>query len=147
VMSQWAEEISDEQCMAHLAGPEVETALTTLYDRYIRTVFGVGLKVLGNRSLAEEMVQEVFLKVWRSSHTFDPSRSCFSTWLYKLMRRVALDLHRKSARKIHPVSNGDPYIAAISDSSAEPQEAWMNPGCPGEYREPWKASTRHTGRL
>ena len=55
--------------MARLAGPEVEAALSELYDRYSRTVYGVGLKILGERSLAEELAQDVFLKVWRSYHS------------------------------------------------------------------------------
>src|SRR3954454_19699772 len=92
--------LSDEQLMTRLDGPEVEAALSTLYDRYSRTVFGVGLKLLGDRSLAEELIQEVFLKVWRSSRTFDSSRASFSTWLYRVTRNVALDLHRKRASRI-----------------------------------------------
>src|SRR5919107_1018470 len=64
---QRADELSDEQFMSNLDGPEVEVALSKLYDRYSRTVFGVGLKILGDRSTAEELVQDVFLKVWRSS--------------------------------------------------------------------------------
>jgi len=65
--------------MINLDGPGVEAALSKLYDRYSRTVFGVGLKILGDRSMAEELVQEVFLKVWRSARTFDPARGSFST--------------------------------------------------------------------
>ena len=72
MMTQRTDELSDEQLMSRLGGPEVEMAISKLYDRYSRTVFGVGLKILGDRSLAEELAQEVFLKVWRSSGTFDP---------------------------------------------------------------------------
>src|SRR5215211_8838357 len=130
VMTQWADEISDEQLMARLAGPGVEAALSALYDRYSRTVFGVGLKILGERSLAEESVQEVFLKVWRSSSTFDSSRGSFSTWLYRVTRSCALDLYRKRASRVRQVSDGDLYIAATRDSSAGPQEvvdeSWLS---------------------
>jgi len=121
-MTQWANKISDEQLMARLDGPEVEAALSKLYDRYSRTVFGVGSNILGDRSLAEELVQEVFLKVWRSSHTFDPSRGSFSTWLYRVTRSVALDLYRKRAHKVRQVSNGEMHIAAVRDLSDGPQE-------------------------
>jgi RNA polymerase sigma-70 factor, ECF subfamily len=128
--TQRAEELSDEQLMTRLSGPEVEAALSKLYDRYSRTVFGVGLKILGDRSLSEELVQEVFLKVWRSSSTFDPSRGSFSTWLYKVTRSCALDLYRKRASRVRPVSDGDPYIAATRDSSGGPQEvvdeSWLS---------------------
>src|SRR5215203_5550573 len=121
---------SDEQLMTNLDGPEVEVALSKLYDRYSRTVFGVGLKILGDRSMAEELVQEVFLKVWRSARTFDPARGSFSTWLYRVTRSVALDLYRKRASRVRPVSNGTPHIAAARDSSDGPQEvvdeSWLS---------------------
>src|SRR5215217_7655295 len=131
VMSRRADGLSDEQLMTNLDGPEVEGAISTLYDRYSRTVFGVGFKILGDRSLAEELVQEVFLKVWRSARTFDPSRGSFSTWLYRVTRSCALDLYRrKRAHKVRHVSNGAPHIAAARDSSDGPQEivdeSWLS---------------------
>jgi RNA polymerase sigma-70 factor (ECF subfamily) len=129
-MTQRADEPSDEQLMTNLDGPEVEVALSKLYDRYSRTVFGVGLKILGDRSMAEELVQEVFLKVWRSSGTFDSARGSFSTWLYRVTRSVALDLYRKRAHRIRQVSDGQLHIAAERDSSAGPQElvdeSWLS---------------------
>jgi RNA polymerase sigma-70 factor (ECF subfamily) len=130
VMSQRVDKLSDEQCMARLNGPEVESAISALYDRYSRTVYGVGLQILGDRSSAEELVQEVFLKVWRSSHIFDPSRGSFSTWLYRVTRSCALDLYRKRASRARQVSDGDPHIAAIKDTSGGPQEivdeSWLS---------------------
>jgi RNA polymerase sigma-70 factor, ECF subfamily len=130
VMSRRTDRLSDEQLMTNLGGAEVEAALSELYDRYSRTVFGVGLKILGDRSLAEELVQEVFLKVWRSSHTFDPSRGSFSTWLYRVTRSVALDIYRKRAHRVRPVPDGDSHLATERDSSAGPQEvvdeSWLS---------------------
>jgi RNA polymerase sigma-70 factor, ECF subfamily len=130
VMSQRADGPSDEQLVSNLDGAGVEAALSALYDRYSRTVFGVGLKILGDRSMAEELVQEVFLKVWRSSGTFDSTRGSFSSWLYRVTRSVALDLYRKRARRVRPVSDGQSPIAAERDPSAGPQEvvdeSWLS---------------------
>jgi RNA polymerase sigma-70 factor (ECF subfamily) len=127
---QRAAELPDEQLMARLGGPELEAALSTLYDRYSRTVYGVGLKILADRSLAEELVQDVFLKVWRSSGTFDPSRASFSTWLYRVTRSAAIDLHRKRAHKVHPIPDGESHVLAARDLSAGPQEvvdeSWLS---------------------
>jgi RNA polymerase sigma-70 factor, ECF subfamily len=129
-MTQRADEPSDEQLMTDLDGAGVEAALSKLYDRYSHTVFGVGLKILGDRSMAEELVQEVFLKVWRSARNFDSSRGSFSTWLYRVTRSVALDLYRKRAHRIHQVSDGQLHIAAERDASADPQEvvdeSWLS---------------------
>jgi RNA polymerase sigma-70 factor, ECF subfamily len=130
MMPQRADELSDEQLMARLTGPGVEAALSALYDRYSRTVYGVGLKILGDRSLSEELVQEVFLKVWRSSRTFDPSRGSFSTWLYRVTRSCALDLYRKRASRVRQVPDGDLHIATARDLSNGPQEivdeSWLS---------------------
>ena len=129
-MTRRADDPSDEQLMTNLDGPGVEAALSKLYDRYSRTVFGVGLRILGDRSMAEELVQEVFLKVWRSSRTFDSARGSFSTWLYRVTRSVALDLYRKRAHRLRPVPDGDSHMAIIRDSSAGPQEivdqSWLS---------------------
>jgi RNA polymerase sigma-70 factor, ECF subfamily len=130
VMSRRADGLSDEQLMTNLDGPEVEVALSKLYDRYSRTVYGVGLNILGDRSTAEELVQDVFLKMWRSSRTFDSSRSSFSTWLYRVTRSAAIDLYRKRAHKVHPVPNGELHVAAARDFSEDPQkmvdESWLS---------------------
>jgi RNA polymerase sigma-70 factor, ECF subfamily len=130
MMPQRADELSDEQLMARLTGPEVEAALSELYDRYSRTVYGVGIKILGDRSSAEELVQEVFLKVWRSSGTFDPSRASFSTWLYRVTRSCALDLYRKRAHRVHQIPDGETHVVTTRDSSAGPQEvvdeSWLS---------------------
>ena len=123
MMPQRADQLSDEQLMTNFDGPEVEGSISTLYDRYSRTVFGVGLNILGDRSLAEELVQEVFLKVWRSSRTFDPSRGSFSTWLYRVTRSVAVDLYRKRAHRVHQITDGETHVLTTRDSSAGPQEA------------------------
>ncbi len=120
-MPHLAHKPSDEQYVALLRGPKAEAALSALYDRYSTTVFGVGLKILGEHSLAEDLLQEVFFKVWRSSGTFDPSRSSFSTWLYRVTRSVALDLYRKRKRRVSLVAEGDSYLEASRDYSAEPQ--------------------------
>jgi RNA polymerase sigma-70 factor, ECF subfamily len=131
IMPRRPDELSDEQLMDHLAEQEeVGAALSALYDRYSRTVFGVGVKLLGDRSSAEELVQEVFLKVWRSSHTFDSSRGSFSTWLYRVTRNLASDYYRKRTRRVNLVSDKDSFISATRDSSPGPQEivddSWLS---------------------
>ena len=138
--------LSDEQLMRRLDSSEVEAALSKLYDRYSRTVFGVGLKMLGERSLAEELVQEVFLKVWRSSHTFDPSRGSFSTWLFRVTRSVAVDLHRKRAHGVNPIPNGIHKSCPSRITRLVHRRSWTSPGCRGGCLGLSRRSTRRTGR-
>src|SRR5215217_4500639 len=70
MMPRRTDKLSDEQLMARLDGPEVEAALSKLYDRYSRTVYGVGIKILGDRSSAEEVVDESWLS-WRVSRALE----------------------------------------------------------------------------
>ena len=129
--SEGGEGSTDEQLMERLAsGEDTEAALSVLYGRYGRTVHGTGLKLLGgDRSLAEELVQEVFLKVWRSSRTFDSSRGGFSTWLYRVTRSAAVDLHRRHGRGVARAHGEGADVADVRDPSAGPQqvvdESWL----------------------
>ena len=112
---------TDEELVRRLSsGESPGEALSTLYDRYGRTVYGSGIKLLGSGQSAEELVQEVFLKVWRSAGTFDPSRSSFSTWLYRITRSVAADMYRRQSR--NPATAAGEDIAEVRDASSGPQE-------------------------
>lgn len=72
-----------------------ETAMADLYDRYSGIVYGVALRVLGNTSAAEDVVQEVFLQLWRNPQAFDPDRGKLAPWLAVIARNRAIDLRRK----------------------------------------------------
>lgn len=96
-------DLTDEELLGRLVHGE-EKALAELYDRYSRPVYSTGMRLLGDASLAEDLVQEVFLRVWRRAGTFEPGRGGFSTWLYGISRNRAFDLHRR--RRVRPVSVG-----------------------------------------
>jgi RNA polymerase sigma-70 factor (ECF subfamily) len=73
--------------------------LAELYRRYVRRVYGLGLYLLRDPSLAEDLVQDTFVRLWRSSHRFDPERATARTFIFMLARRAAVDLmRRRSAR-------------------------------------------------
>jgi RNA polymerase sigma-70 factor (ECF subfamily) len=75
-------------------------AVRDLYRHYGRSVFGVAYRALGDRSLAEEAVQQTFLQAWRAAATVDASRD-IGPWLFTISRRVAIDLYRKESRRRH----------------------------------------------
>ena len=71
-----------------------EIALGALYDATSRQVFGLGLRILGDRALAEEAVVDVFTQIWQKAARFDPSRGSALTWLLMMARSRAIDLRR-----------------------------------------------------
>lgn len=72
-----------------------ESAVETLYAEYGGTVFGYLVKTLGDRGVAEDVHQQVFLEVWKRSPTYDPDRAGLLTWIMQIARSRAIDQMRK----------------------------------------------------
>lgn len=72
-----------------------ETAMADLYDRYAGIVYGVALRVLGDAAAAEDVLQEVFLQLWRNPQAFDANRGKLPAWLAVIARNRAIDHLRK----------------------------------------------------
>jgi RNA polymerase sigma-70 factor (ECF subfamily) len=77
--------------------------LVDLYRRYSARLYGLGLKLLGDRGMAEELVQETFLRLWRSAPRFDPGRGSVRSFTFTIARRAAVDLLRRSASRPLPL--------------------------------------------
>ena len=76
------------------------SAFEQLYDRHSRAVYGLILRILQQAGTAEEVVQDVFLQLWRNAEHYDESRGPFLPWLLTLARNRALDtLRLKSERQ------------------------------------------------
>ncbi len=85
--------------MLQLAAGDREDAVGALYDRYAPRLYGVGLRLLRDRGLAEELVQETFVRIWRSSGRFDPTRGSAAAFVFTIARRAAVDLHRRPSSR------------------------------------------------
>ena len=88
----------DADLVTAIARGEVE-ALERLYDRYGPLVFSVSLRVLHDHHLAEDVVQEVFHRLWRQPTSFDPARGRFVSWMMSVTRNRALDELRRRNRR------------------------------------------------
>ena len=79
--------------MARLQSKE-QTALEFLYDRYSGALYGVIRRVLKNDDVAEEILQDVFLKIWRKIDTYDSAKGKLFTWMLNIARNQAIDKTR-----------------------------------------------------
>jgi RNA polymerase sigma-70 factor (ECF subfamily) len=98
-------DVSDEVLVRRVAQSGDERALSELYDRYAGLVYGAGVRYLGDRALAEDLVQEVFTAVWRGAASFDPSRASFATWVYRITRNRATDQIRRRRARVRTVGD------------------------------------------
>jgi RNA polymerase sigma factor (sigma-70 family) len=69
-------------------------ALAQLYDQYSAALFGTILRIVGTNDQAEEVLQDTFVKIWRSAATYDPSKGRTFTWMLNIARNTAIDLAR-----------------------------------------------------
>jgi RNA polymerase sigma-70 factor (ECF subfamily) len=93
----------DDNTILQLMARRQEQALSELYDRYSRLIFSVALNVLVDEALAEEVTQDVFLRVWEKAETFDSDLGKVSSWLASVTRNRAIDVLR--SRRKRPEGN------------------------------------------
>jgi RNA polymerase sigma-70 factor (ECF subfamily) len=110
--------LSDEALVALMARSE-EVALAELYDRFGRVAWGIAFRVLRDRALAEDAVQDAFLGAWRSAARFAPERGSVRTWLLTLVHRRAVDLvRREERRRVEPESDQQGAAEGGADDDA-----------------------------
>jgi RNA polymerase sigma-70 factor (ECF subfamily) len=111
---------ADAELLERLRGRE-QAALDVLYGRYGRPAYSLARRICVDDGLAEDVVQEVFLAVWREPGRFDATRGTVASWLMTLVHHKAVDAVRREAtrRRHHPTtSEPDEGVAAAGPSAA-----------------------------
>jgi RNA polymerase sigma-70 factor (ECF subfamily) len=91
-------ELDDEELMQRLVLRDL-TAFRTLYARYSGLVYSAALRVVRDTQIAEDMVQEIFLRIWRKPESYTATRGKFATWLTSVTRNRAVDEVRSRGRR------------------------------------------------
>ena len=90
--------LDDEELMQRLAYRDL-VAFRALYDRYGNLVYSAALRVVRDAQVAEDMVQEIFLRIWRKPESYVAQRGRFATWLTSVTRNRAVDEVRARGRR------------------------------------------------
>jgi len=117
---------ADEVLVGRLRGRDLE-AFETLYDRYADLVFSVALRVVSDRHVAEDVMQDVYLQLWRRPEQFDAARGTFRTWLLSVTRNRSIDERRAVTRRLRhaaPASRtGEEETIEDTDRRGDPAAA------------------------
>ncbi|MEE4289572.1 MAG: sigma-70 family RNA polymerase sigma factor [Erythrobacter sp.] len=97
-------------------------ALSTVYEMTSAKLFGTILRIVRSRERAEDLLQEVYVKVWRKAATFDPAKGMAMTWLCTIARNTALNDLRRQSRSSEIAEDVLPEIA---DESLRPADDWL----------------------
>lgn len=113
------QENADLALMRRVAANE-EAAVAELYDRFGSLVYRMAYQAMPTRAEAEDAVQEVFVRLWRTAHRFDPKRAALVTWVMLISRRHLVDkLRRTRARvKASSLDEGTPIPAPTGAPAA-----------------------------
>jgi RNA polymerase sigma-70 factor (ECF subfamily) len=101
------------------AARENKSAFARLYGLTHAKLLGVALRILRDRALAEDVLQESYLKVWRHASSYDPAIASPMTWMATIVRHGAIDALRK--RQLETVA-GDDEISAVRSNDPDPVE-------------------------
>lgn len=91
-----------------------QSALAELYDRYSPIVYAVALRVLGDTGAAEDVLQEIFLQLWRNPGAFDAARGSLGSWLAVIARNLAID----ALRRRRPETDIEDIIVSVAPDLA-----------------------------
>lgn len=90
--------VSDDRQVLHAMTQDL-AALDILYTRHRTLAFSIAQRITGDASLAEEVVQDAFVGVWRNADRYDPARSSVRTWLMAMVHHRAIDAVRRRRRR------------------------------------------------
>jgi RNA polymerase sigma-70 factor (ECF subfamily) len=123
------QEREDEALVKQVARGDT-SALEKLYDRYGQPVYSLTLRIVHDPQTAEELAQEVFVRLWRYADTYDPARGRFSGWLLGIAHNLALNEVRRwqsRPQKADLASDDNEREYELVDESADAAEAaWIN---------------------
>ena len=98
-------EPDDEELIRQISRSQPE-AVRLLYRRYGRMVYSVALRAVGDPSVAEEITQDVFLRIWEKAESYRPDKAKLVTWIARIARNRAIDVYRQRKSRDDRASAG-----------------------------------------
>lgn len=74
-----------------------DKVISELYDKYAPALYGVILKIVGSEAVAQDVLQDTFVKIWRNGRAYDPGKGTLFTWMLNIARNTAIDMTRSAA--------------------------------------------------
>ncbi|MEQ8707022.1 MAG: sigma-70 family RNA polymerase sigma factor [Phaeodactylibacter sp.] len=88
---------NNEEDLARRLQAKDKSAIADLYDAYAPSLYGIALRVVQSEAIAQDVVQETFIKVWKNASAYDNRKGTLFTWLLNITRNGAIDKTRSAA--------------------------------------------------
>ena len=116
--------LADEDLISLVQTKDAE-AFAVLYDRHGRVAYSLAYRMMGERQAAEDLVQDAFLKLWRSARSYRPQRGSVRTWLLSIVHNQGIDQIRSSASRRRTQDKVEASAPRFQPSEAFAQ-SWRN---------------------
>lgn len=128
-----AERLADEELMPWIARKDAE-AFEVFYDRHGGASYSLAYRILGDRTAAEDCVQEAFISIWKSGARFDRARGSVRSWTLSIVRNRAIDALRSKAGKAPKLTFDDDAILESRPAEERTDEEAMRHETADEVR-------------
>ena len=125
-------ELQDDASLVHMLALNQMDALSALYNRYGRLVYSVAFNTIGDQAIAEEIVQDVFTRVWEKANTYDSGKAKVSTWLISITRNRTIDEIRRGKTR--------PEKTSVSWADLSQRDNPQIPGPEEKMEHSWQQS-------
>ncbi len=115
-MSQIKTNISEEELIT-LLQENCKEGISLLYDNYSATLYGVITKIVRSEEIAQDVLQDVFVKIWKNFSSYDSNKGRLFTWMVNIARNTSIDFIRSKEYKNRSLSDGDGDINQVKGSS------------------------------
>ncbi len=109
--------LADEDLISLVKAADPE-AFAVLYDRHGRTAYSLAYRMMGEKQGAQDLVQEAFIRVWRSAGSYRPERGSVRTWLLSIVHYRGVDLLRSSASRRRIQARVEAFEQGLQPSEA-----------------------------
>jgi hypothetical protein len=134
------DEASDEALLEAIQRHE-QAAIETLYDRYGRACFALAYRIVNDYGIAEDVVQDAFLRVWRQASSYQSGRGSVKNWLFSIVHHRAIDVLRSRGdrpRRDLPLDSCRPALTSGAMSAVRSTGR--------RYVPPWQVCRMRSGR-
>jgi RNA polymerase sigma-70 factor (ECF subfamily) len=110
---------SEEELLALLKNGD-ESSFAYLYDHYSGALYGIIFRMINNQQLAEDVLQEAFVKIWNNLSSYDPSKGRLFTWMLNITKNLSIDTMRaKSYKQQSKIQNSENVVNHPDSNSSE----------------------------
>ncbi len=117
--------VTDMQLLRAIAQRD-QQAFLALYERYGNLVYSLAFRVVRHQTMAEEVTQDVFLKIWQQPARWNPALGQFSSWLLTITRNAGIDRLRKERRHWTPYELSDGLLQLSEEAAVDQNPYWYD---------------------